>query len=191
MLATLAISALPALHRASLLSIARNSSNSCIVRSLFLIAALISFPQLTAPTTGAFIRKTEVWPLKPPGDPGSSRVMNERTHSVECSGASRSSDSYVEITWDTPAICLTKLEVIGKLLLSMYLDLMAPKAYTNPNGWSRSLSAFLPDDTGVAAHILVPAVRTCHVYFDAPIATITRGFVSRNSPYCDVCIIIL
>ena len=124
--------------------------------------------------------------------------MNDRTHSVECSGASRSSHTYVEITWDTLAVCMTKLEVIGKLLLSMCSDLMAPKAYTYPNGFSRSLSAFLPDDTGVAAHILVPAVRPCHVYtlplvppFDAPIATITRGFVSRNSPYCHVCIIIL
>ena len=56
------------------------------------------------------------------------------------------------------------LKVTGKLLLPMCSDLMAPEAYTYPNGFSVSLSAFLPDDTGVAALVLVTAVRPCHIY---------------------------
>ena len=90
--------------------------------------------------------------------------MNDRMHSVECSGASRSSHTYVEITWDTSAIYMIMLKVLGKLLLPMCSHRMAPKAYTYPNGFSVSLSAFLPDDSGVAALILVTAVRPCHVY---------------------------
>ena len=56
------------------------------------------------------------------------------------------------------------LTVFGKLLLPMYYDLMVPKAYSYPNGCSGSLSAFLPDDTEVAALMLVTAARPCHVY---------------------------
>ena len=92
--------------------------------------------------------------------------MNDRTHSMERSGASWSCHTYVEITWDTQAVCIIMLEVIGKLLLStsMCPDLMVTKAYTYPNSFSISLSAFLPNNTGVAAHALVPAMRPCHIY---------------------------
>ena len=159
-------------------------------------AIIFSSPALAC--TICCFRKTGIWPLKPHGDPWSSRVMNNRTQSVECSGASRSSHTYVEITWDTLAVCMTMLGVKGKLLLSMCSDQMTLKAYTYPNGFSRSLSTFHPDDTGVATYILVPALRPCHIYtlrlvspFDAPIATIARGFVSRKSPYCHIYIIIL
>ena len=84
--------------------------------------------------------------------------MNDRMHTVECSGASQSTHTYIEITWDTPVIYMIILKVTGKLLLPMCSDLMAPKAYTYPNGFSVSLSAFFPDDTGVAA--LIPSVIT-------------------------------
>ena len=90
--------------------------------------------------------------------------MNDRMHSVECSGASQSSHTYIEITWDTPVIYIIMLKVSRKLPLLMCSDLMAPEAYTYPNGFSVSLSAFLPNDTGVAALILVTAVRPCHIY---------------------------
>ena len=83
---------------------------------------------------------------------------------MERPGASRSCHPYVEITWDTPAIYMIMLKVFGKLLLPMCSDLMAPKAYSYSNGFSVSLSAFLPDDTGVAALMLVTAGRPCHVY---------------------------
>ena len=56
------------------------------------------------------------------------------------------------------------LKVIGKVLLPMCSDLMVPKAFSYSNGFSVSLSAILPDDTGVAALMLVTAVRSCHVY---------------------------
>ena len=90
--------------------------------------------------------------------------MNDRMHSVECSGASQSSYTYIEITWDTPVIYMIILKITGKLLLPMCSDLMVQEAYTYPNGFSVSLSAFLPDDTGVAALILVTAVRPCHIH---------------------------
>ena len=90
--------------------------------------------------------------------------MNDRMHSVECSRASQSSHTYLEITWDTPVIYMIILKVTGKLLLPMCSDLLAPEAYTYPNGFSVSLSAFHPDDTGVAALILVTAVRPCHIH---------------------------
>ena len=83
---------------------------------------------------------------------------------MEYSGASLSSHTYIEITWDTPVIYIIILKVTGKLLLSMCSDLVAPEAYTYPNGFLVSLSAFLPDDTGVAALILVTAVRPCHIH---------------------------
>ena len=85
-------------------------------------------------------------------------------HSVECSGASQSSHTYIEITWDTPDIYIIILKVTGKLLLPMYSDLVALEAYTYPNGFSVSLSTFLPDDTGVAALIHVTAVRPCYIH---------------------------
>ena len=78
--------------------------------------------------------------------------------------ASRSCHTYVDITWDTPAIYMIMLKVFGKLLLPMCSDLMVLKAFSYSNGFSVSLSAFLTDDTGVAALMLVTAVRPCHVY---------------------------
>ena len=90
--------------------------------------------------------------------------MNDMIHSVECSGASQSSHTYIEITWDTPVIYMIILKVTGKLLLSMCSDLLAQEASTYHNSFSVSLSAFLPDDTGVAALLLVTAVRPCHIY---------------------------
>ena len=108
--------------------------------------------------------KTGICPLEPPRDPWSFGVINDRMHSVACSGASQSSHTYIEITWDTPVIYLIIFKVIGKLLLPMCSDLVAPEAYTYPNGFSVSLSAFLPDDTVVAALILVTAVRPCHIH---------------------------
>ena len=90
--------------------------------------------------------------------------MNDRMHSVEYPGASQSSHTYIEITWDTPVIYMIILKVIGKVLLPRCADLMALEVYTYPNGFSVSLSAFFPDNTGVAARILVTAVRPCHIY---------------------------
>ena len=46
----------------------------------------------------------------------------------------------------------------------MCSDLVAPEAYTYPTGFLISLSTFLPDDTGVAALILVTAMRPCHIH---------------------------
>ena len=83
---------------------------------------------------------------------------------MECSGVSQSSHTYIEISWDTPVIYIIILKVTGKLLLPMYSDLVALEAHTYPNGFSVSLSAFLPDDTEVAALILVTAVRPCHIH---------------------------
>ena len=111
-----------------------------------------------------FISKTGICPLEPPRDPWSFGVINNRMYSVEYSGASQSSHTYIEITWDTPVICMIILKVTGKLLLPMYSDLVVPEAYTYPNGFLVSLSAFLPDHTGVAALILVTAVRPCHIH---------------------------
>ena len=111
-----------------------------------------------------YISKSGICPLEPPRDPWSFGVINDRMHSVECSGASQSSHTSIEITWDTPVIYIIMLKVSGKLLLLMCSDLMAPEAYTYPNGFSVSLSPFLPNDTGVAALILVTAVRPCHIY---------------------------
>ena len=85
-------------------------------------------------------------------------------HSEERPGASLSCYTYVEITWDTPAIYIIMLKVFGKLLLPMCSDLMVPKALSYSNGFSVSLYAILPDDTGVANLMLVTAVRPCHVY---------------------------
>ena len=110
------------------------------------------------------ISKTGIYPLDPPRDPWSFGVINDRMHSVECSGASKSSHTYIEITWDTPVIYMIILKVTGKLLLPMYSDLVAPEAYTYPNGFSVSLSAFLPDNTGVATLILITAMRPCHIH---------------------------
>ena len=123
--------------------------------------------------------------------------MNDRMHSVECSGASQCSHTYIEITWDTPVIYMIILKVTGKLLLPMCSDQMALKAYSYRNGFSVSLSAFLPDDTGVAALLLVTAVRSCYIHppppsasLNAPSVLIAGDFVSRNSSYCHICIII-
>ena len=82
---------------------------------------------------------------------------------MERPGASRSCHPCVVITSDTPAIYIIMLKVFGKLLLPMCSDLKAPKAYSYPNGFSVSLSAFLPDDSGLAALMLVTATRPCHV----------------------------
>ena len=46
----------------------------------------------------------------------------------------------------------------------MCSDLIVPEVYSYPNGFSVSLSAFLPDDTGVATLILVTAMRPCHIH---------------------------
>ena len=46
----------------------------------------------------------------------------------------------------------------------MCTDLMAPEAYSYTNGFPVSLSAFLPNDTEVAALRLVTTARSCHVY---------------------------
>ena len=83
---------------------------------------------------------------------------------MERPGASWSCHPYVEITWDTSVKYMIMLKVFGKLLLPMCSDLMAPKSYSYPNGFSVSLSAFLPDDTGVATLMLVTAARPWHVY---------------------------
>ena len=83
---------------------------------------------------------------------------------MERPGASLSCHTYVEITWDTPAIYMIMLKVFGKLLLPMCSDQMVPKAFSYSNGISVSLSAILPDDTGVAALMHVTAMRPCHVY---------------------------
>ena len=85
-------------------------------------------------------------------------------YSVERPGASRSYQPYVDITWDTPALYMIILKVFGKLLLPMWSDLMAQKTYSYRNGFSVTWSAFLPDDTGVAALMLVTAARPCHEY---------------------------
>ena len=90
--------------------------------------------------------------------------MNDRMHFVEYSGDSQSSHTNIDITWDTLVIYIIILKVTGKLLLPMCSDLMAREAYTYPNDLSVSLSAFLPDDTRVAALILVTAVRPCYIH---------------------------
>ena len=72
--------------------------------------------------------------------------------------------TYVKITWDTPTIYIIMLKVFGKLLLPQCSHLMVLKVFSYSNGFSVSLSSILPVDNGVAALMLVTAVKPCHIY---------------------------
>ena len=93
-------------------------------------------------------------------------------------GDSWSCHSNIVGTWDTSAIYIIRLKVFGKLRLPMCSDLMVSKAYSYPNGFSVSLSAFLLNDTGVAVLMLVTAERPCHVY----LLTLVPPLISPEHP---------
>ena len=78
--------------------------------------------------------------------------MHDSMYSVQCSGASRCRPTYIEITLDTsPLYIIILSKFLAKLLFLICLYRMAPKAYTDSNGVSVSLSAFVHNDSEVAA----------------------------------------